>query len=417
MRKFTLSFVVVMMTVLGLFSVKAQAEDWQVYLHNGIDNTLIRVSANGESDVVDFGFGDNTFVGAGDFAFSSDGTLAAVCANQPPTSENMVQMWQFILRDLVSGTNLIDMQLDDIAGCRMGAFSPDDSTIAVGILNYIAFDETADTSGPEWEIRLYDLNGGIANSITANEAPPAVLSNLANFPIIPTVTQFDDNGLVAIGYPGVGMGIGGALPVFGWSFADNSITEVPTYFGNLNGDFLPATGETVFAELDDSLPAGEPMGPVFVANTVRVADANGDITTIYENTVDVILNATFINDGQAVLVQLLEPFNMDEPTEISTSRFVIIGRDGVVSEIDQHFLSFAQGVAVPGGWILVWAEQDPTQAEPPINHIDDYTSGTATRVYTYETPENSERWTILGVAWTPEIMVNGDLPAFTAFVR
>lgn len=412
MRKFLLIIVGLLMLTLGGLPAFAQAEDWSVILFDGSTNRLIKVDADGTANPIDLGLDANTF--ANQFAFSPDGQLVAFCSNRPPMSADEGQVWMLVVLDIANDRVVMQQSFTDNQGCRASAFNSDSTVLAYGVVNYLPWDENIDPSIPAWELRLTDLSGNVVNTLTANSAGVPELNLDDQFPVMPDVQTFGGDTLTVTAYPWVGMGGVINLPAFTWTLADDSVALAPQYVGRFNDDSLP-TGETVWSDLDTNLPAAQPDGPLPQANVVRVADANGDVRTIYQNSDYVVVSTVFVNNGQDVLVQLLEPADPNnQQQQIYGSRYDLISRDGTVTPIEGRYTSFAQGYAVPGGFVIVWAEHDPTLAAPPISHIDDYSSGSAEPVYTYDIPDGSQMITILTPVWATPSDIPATLPPFTA---
>ncbi|MEQ8675984.1 MAG: hypothetical protein RLP44_23340 [Aggregatilineales bacterium] len=411
MRKLLLMISSLMLLMVGSLPAFAQTEDWSVILFDGSTNRLIKVDADGTGTPIDLGLDANTF--ANEFTFSPDGGLVAFCANRPPMGADQSAIWKLVVRDLANESTVYEQEFTDNQGCRASAFNADASLLAYGVVNYLPWDENIDSTIPAWELRLIDLSGNVVDSLNSNSPGVAELNLDEQFPVMPDVDDFGADELTVAAYPWVGMGGISDLPGFVWTLADDSVMLAPDYVGRFNDDRLP-TGETVWSTLDQTIASAEPSGPVPQANVVRVADANGDVRTIYQNTEFVIISTTFVNNGQDVLVQLLEAFDPNNQQQIYGSRFDLVSRDGTVTPLDERYTSFTQGVAVPDGFVIVWAEHDPTQSEPPISHVDDYSSGTAERIYTYDIPDGSQLITILTPAWATPSTIPTDLPPFTA---
>src|SRR5436190_23972109 len=107
----------------------AAAQDgWYVYLHNPMDQSLLRVSQDGTQETFSLGLDANSYVSSWDMSFAHTRAQAAFCTvtyGEGSTTGST----KLVVRDIVGQTNVLEQDLGQSIGCRAGKFSDDDTTL------------------------------------------------------------------------------------------------------------------------------------------------------------------------------------------------------------------------------------------------------------------------------------------------
>ncbi len=360
-------WIAVLLLVLSAIPALAQDTSWWAYIYNGRD--LVRVYQDGTTESFNVGLGADTFVGAQEFAFSTDGSRVAFCATTYPPMTGDIQpqpLTGVFLRDIVGQTNLLDLDMGTAIACRTGAegMSPDGSLFAVGAINQFEGDPNADPTQPAWRLQVVDTaTGSVAYELT-NQSPAAISAfGETGGTTMPYIQHVDNSSVIFAPMPWFTEGFIDAA--YRWDFGADTV-ELATgeQWEQFRFDTLDATGEQVWIAADPNLPALQPMGPMPAYNVVRVADSSGQVTTIYHNPNENPVEARFINNGQQVAIQLSQPFDESNPNAPIQYKWVAVDRAGNVTDL---FIdtSFSYLFGAPDGYVrLVWdsRNQDPNNA-------------------------------------------------------
>lgn len=407
-------FLLALLTLLvSTIPALAQDTNWFVYLYNGGTKELVRVNTDGSQTAYALGLDANTYVSAYDMTFTPDGSRVALCGLT--YSENSPQgVTTLYFRDIANQTNILQIDLGNSIGCRTGkyALSDDGTQLAVGLIRYFPTDATVpdappmDTSGPAWEVKVYDIaSGNLVNEMNATTPAASIAGELSGGAFLPDVRYFANKQIIFAEMP---YGIGGALdmPVYLWTLADGSLQPYQWY-GNPGVDFLP-TGELIWIDDDPGLPAAEPMGPIGFYNVLLYADKSGEPPRLIYHSPDwTLADAKFINNGQQIAVLLLPGFDPNNP-EMQPSKWVALDRAGTVTGL-ATVPNYAQLLAAPNGYVLLdFTFQNPAEYANPL-----YTLRYGTTTLWQNAPADpSVNWEL---AWvTPSPMAEG-LQPFPAF--
>ncbi len=407
----------VMAFALGFFPTLAQSGD-SVYLYNGMTKQLLRLNLDGAQISYSLGLDENTFVGGFDMAFNGDGSRVAFCTlTYPQIAEGDAPAQptaHLYVRDLAAGVNLIDRDMGSAIGCRTGheAFNQAGTLLAVSRINYYPNDPAADTSQPTWQLLVVDTtSGAVVNALNATSAAVANYESLAKGGILPYVQSFNGNTIIFAEVP-YGIGGGAEWNAYQWQTDAEILTPVERW-GNFTLEVLPSTGETLWVTRDPNLPAGEPGGPVPANNIVQIEDTSGAVKTIYHSPDWVILDATFINGGQAVAIELLSSFDpatqADGQPIQQTLKWIGLDRSGAITD-----LATSNGnptvAAAPGGYVTL--NQQILDPNTGISQFDlSYTAnGGGTTLWTSPAGENGY-WEL---AWITPISGDAGLQPFAA---
>ncbi len=384
--------IVFVLALLVIGTTHTLADDaWYIFLYNSTTRELVRVNGEvGSTTTFELGLHENEFVEGMDF--STDGQWVALCGVQmiPETPQSQSSLY---LRDLEAGVNKLEIDLGKTLGCHVSrdAFNEDDRLLAVGVINYFAPDKNIDTSKPIWQLLVFDTQTGkIAHEINADTPAVIQAGMLSGLPIRPLVRYFADNQIIFAEIP---YGIGGTpkTSAYRWHL-DTGKVEPADHWGAFALDYH--AGELIWVDYDAGLPAGEPGGPMSPFNVVMTVDQNGEAHRLYHSPDWLILNAKFIDDGEQIAIQLLEPFDPDSAASQSV-KWAVLGRDGTLVELRRSTL-LAELVEAPGGCALLWAE---LQEQPRLTtHLDIHSGNSNRKIWTYAAPPKvgDVRWEIAG---------------------
>jgi hypothetical protein len=184
----------------------AQDTNWFAWLYNGGTREMVRVNPDGSQAAYSLGLDSNTYIGSYDMAFTNDGSRVAFCT--VTYSENTPQgTTTLYLRDIVGQTNQLQIDLGPSIGCRTGrnAFNPEGTQLAVGMIRYFPMDETIpdapqmDTSGPAWELRVYDVaSGNLVQEINTTTPAASITGELSGGAYLPDVRYFANNQICGV---------------------------------------------------------------------------------------------------------------------------------------------------------------------------------------------------------------------------
>jgi|GEM_PF-3099596 len=399
----------------GQQSINAQSADADfVYLFDNRNLNLVRVSMiDGSSQTISLDLPDDESVYVYRLAFSDDGRYVAFCTND--RVEDGFQEHRLIVRDIDAGQNLQELDMANIPACEVSTFNEAGTEIAVGIVfNSIIEGSTNFPDEPNWSLRTYDIaTGTVIHDLNADsENAPDYESMTTDFwfedgiSAMTRAVYFDDSQILLNAFPFIGRDGPLRTPAHRWDLNTGTVTPVDglTYLG---ADYLPETGEIVYPYLDESFPYASPQGPMPRANTLLIDD-NGDIRTIYRTEESVIANATFINRGTQIAVMLIPGFDHDNPgAAMGEPRYQIINRDGSNGQVSSNFFSYNQLHGTTDGFIMLSVSR--LGAEGNEYNLVHYSGNENTVLWTSQVSVNQS----YEFAWSPDMPVTGDLPAFT----
>ncbi len=405
-RKLLLLITLVLVSAAPAFA--QDAAPWTAYLYNTATRELVSVALDGAQAAYDLGLAPDVYPMQSDFPVSPDGQKIAYCVTTydpngaPPATA-------LIVRDLAAAVDAARVELGSAIGCDVGGFSTDGAQVAVGIVRGYPGDPALDPNLPIWSVMLIDTAAGTIQEV-ANSLSPVIDTSTdeARFSILPMFQYFGDGELIFALQPFGSEGNPGA-PAYRWT-AESGALEPVANWGGFGIDYLEATGELAWLDLDPARISGTPIGPMPIYNLVKITDANGVESIVYESGEWLPYDVKFIDGGRRLLVTMLESGDPDNPAMSMGTRVVTIDRAGIVSELGTYG-SFVQTAAAPGGYVVLWGE-DTGGATPPPLHLE-YHSAT----------ENREIWSILsdnmGISWyianTSSMDAAGEtLPPFAA---
>jgi hypothetical protein len=380
-----------LLTLILVSAAPAFAQDsapWAAYLYNVSTRELVAVALDGAQAVHDLGLAPEIYPMQSDSPVSPDGRRIAYCITiydpngAPPATA-------LIVRDLAGAVDAARVELGSAIGCDVGGFSGDGSRVAVGIVRGYPGDPALDLNQPIWSVMLVDIATGETQEIASSLSIGIdASSDEARFSILPMFQLYDDEQIIFALQPFGSEGNPGA-PAYRWTAASGTLEPVANW-GGFGIDYLAATGELAWLDLDPARVSGTPIGPMPIYNLVKVTDANGAESIVYESGEWLPYDIEFIDGGRQLLVTMLESGDPDNPELSMGTRLVAIDRAGVVTELGTYG-SFVQTAAAPGGYLVLWGE-DTGGATPPPLHLEYHTA-----------TDNREIWSILsdnmGISW------------------
>lgn len=396
---------------------------WSVYLSNYTEVQISQFNPDGSVVTYALPEGSQTGLGADSVAFAPDERRIAYCSTPPvstdPNAAPAQPPYTLTVRDLAGQTNVFDVSLGELAACSVTgeAFSTDGSRLAVGTIPPFPEQGVMPEGEASWQLQLIDAATGEVLDTLDSLSPQ--LSELgydtAQMLLMPYTRRVEgDRVYFALvnwfteGQP--------SYDAFAWDTNADTVTEAPLW-GRPFADEIPTVDGVEFAYpmLDEDQPAANPGGPTYEANTVVVQREDGEPVVVYTNTEEVITSVRYIDDGAALAVGLLAPFEPagDVPGQ-QPVRTVRVSRDGTVSEIAEPVNNASiEVLAVPGGYI------DFTRVYNPENNALNYTldaviGGEGVNLWSETSDLNSPdsvQWTLIHATY-PDLS-DVSLPEFT----
>ncbi|MFW5690935.1 MAG: hypothetical protein ACOCXZ_00425 [Chloroflexota bacterium] len=392
----------------------AQDPDWSIYLYDNATQELVSVDAGGSQNTLPLEIPENRFVGGYDLEFSNDGTRAAYCR---PVDEGSAgpggSPSQLNVVDLTNGETLAAVDIDANVGCRATELDSVTGEVAVGVVYEYSGGETgADTI--LWALIIVDpTTGDILHSLDNTDSVAGMDDYLAENPLMMDV-QLIDAGQVSFHALMWGTEGQAAPPAYTWNPEANTLETTPE-LSRASFETLPDTGEAVWLELDETLSAAETGSPVAPLNVVKYQTPGSEPETIYYTADWVLLDVQFADNGQAILVQMLEGATMTtDPGMVTSSvtRWVRLNRDGTVEEVAQVD-GFSQAAPAPDGFVLLQTLNVSEADQPTRTELFYYRDDTRETLWSIEQDDN--RAVTWSIAWQPPLTAEDDLPPFPAF--
>ncbi len=346
----------------------AQSEEF-VYLFDEMTNRMMRVNLlDGSQQAIELGIEGET-AGINGGVVSKNGRLVAFCVLVSMDADQS----RFVVRDINSGQNLFEHDLDGL--CYAGAFSPDDSRIAIGLGMM--------STPSNWSVQIYDVNTG---AIFQEQGADALSDGDvgANASIMPSVIAFDNESLY---FKGIPMAPDQDYMAYHWDLATNTVNFAEKLSHPGSALFVP-TGEIAYPATMSDIESRE----------LYLNDANVD-RVVYRDTDLTVGMSMFVNGGQQLLILLTNgTAYMSESTPL-INQYVILNRDGTTEVLNQDGLHNL--VSTSTGFVTMRLENSP---QGTIQQLIRYEDGVITVIW--ETaPSASGFWTIWG-AISPTIPQN-----------
>ncbi|MBE2269574.1 MAG: hypothetical protein IAE80_15160 [Anaerolinea sp.] len=382
MRKW---LVLIVVLVLSVGAVSAQDAAWSAYLYNSVTRQILRVDLDGTQTPIDLGLPEGSYLGMNDTDFTPSGDMLAYCVidyNAAPT--NMGTPTTLHLYSLTVNAPVAVVDLGASMGCWI-SYNAEGTMLAVGLVHYYSGDPAADLSQPAWELRVLDAASGETIDTLSPSAQFALDAGLtSDLTLMPDVRFFAGSQII---FAGIMWGTEGAPlePAFLWDIS----TDVVQPFDYWWHPGLSVSGaDLAWLDLDPMLPVGDPGGPVPQSNIVRMLGADGSPVTVYHSPDWILLDTEFVNNGRALALQLLEPFDPNAPMGSNAIRWLLLDRQGGTVDLGTY-PGFTQVIGAPDGLLLLHADS----AQPGTGMTLDYVTATETRVLWQDVSENS------GAAW------------------
>ncbi len=386
---------------------------WTAYLFDDINYELIRVDANGNTEAFSLGLVENEFVADSWLSISNSGELVAMC--KVARSEGNVPSDTHILvvQNIETGAELYTETFEDVTHCSVTAFSEDDSLFALSLATQTFPASEDEEAISTWSLNLVDVATGQMPASISNETPDMPVSDMfPDFAINADVIRYIDNTITFMGIPAVGMGGPAMLPVYEWNADTDTIIQLEDAFGRVNSDYLAATGELVYPYLDEAINAAQPDGPLPIANSINVLDAEGNDNTIYQNEDQIIVRTIFVQNGEAIAIMLLEGFDPErDPQEMAMLSLVFLNRDGTLTAFEPNLDGNFWIENVSDGTLIVHTP-NPTGDTFPPTQILFWDGSDLTQIAEY-LPDYSNGWSPPQITWVSSSAVASDLPSFT----
>lgn len=383
-----------------------------VYLLQNQTNKLIRISlSDGTSQEFSLGLPEDASSYVQRLSFSDDGRLVAFCANDR-VSDNLVTR-RLVIRDIERQETIRESHFGNVEGCEVSAFNGDASEVAVGlvynspIMNAINF-----PNQPDWQLQINSVyESAIIRILSEGDANAPDYESMKDdfwfddgISAMTRVVSFTEDEILFTAYPYIGRDGPLQVPAHRWDLQTGAVTPIDG-LTKLGASYLPETGEVVYPELDESFDAAQPVGPMPLANTIRVND-NGEIRTIYRNSDYVIASTTFINGGRQIGVMLIGGWDENNPNEVAASRFEIINRDGSPGQLSSIFFTYNQMRGTADGMLVLSLTQ--LGIDNNDYQLVHYVDGEMRTVWSATMPRNQG----LDLVWSAPMLVVEGLPAF-----
>jgi hypothetical protein len=389
------------LSALAVFPARAQ-EDWSALLYNSMTKTFLRVNVDGIQETFPLDLPGDAFISPREMAFSPDGSRVAYCLIE--YTENGQNPTTLYVRDLESGTNLVEQDLGISTACRVTG-NEDASLLSLGLIRYSSFDPAADTSQPAWEVLVIDAaTGETLYTLNANSPAAASLEYPYGESFLPYVLHFSGNQVI-FGQVPYGTEFPADFPTYTWQLDEDRL-EPAKGWGYPFSAHLESTGEIAWLAQDETLPFGEPFGPVPSNNIVNVTDANDEPRVAFHSPDWILTGVEFMNGGAHLLLQLTEPLDVSDPIQTAETRWISLDRQGNKMDLFSSD-GFASLSVAPGGYLVF----STTSASLPATYTLEYHGdGGIETLLTLESDQYGA-WEVACV--TPEPLVE-DLPPFTA---
>ena len=383
-----------------------------VYLSQNQTHRLLRVSlTDGSSQEFSLDEPTDHSAWVGNLSFSNDGRLVAYCVQDRISDE--IATYRLVIRDIEREETIRESGFGAVDGCQVSAFNEDATEVAVGIVyNTPAMGIVNHPNQPDWEMQVNSVNEfGITHLLREGDPnAPDYESMREDFwfdegiSAMTRAVSFTDTEIIFTAFPYIGRDGPPKVPAHRWNLETGEITPLEG-LTQLGASYLPETGEIVYAEVDEAFPAAQPVGPMPLANTIRIND-NGEIRTIYRNSDYVIATTAFINGGRQIAAMLIGAFDENNPGEIAPSRYEIINRDGSLGQISSGFFNYNQMVGTADGMVLLSLTQQG--AEGNEYQLVQYRNGEMQTIWSTTTDRNEG----YDFVWASPMPVADNLPDF-----
>jgi hypothetical protein len=348
MRKSTILLLALFLLLFAGIS-HAQEVVWSAYVYNNTLKELTRVSIDGTQQTYSLGLPEGAFVSSYDMSFNADGSQVAYCVIDYPPNASLGHATLY-LRDIAGETNLLAMDLGDVTACTMGREALSGNLVTVGMMNYYPDDPNADTSEPVWQLLVVDVTTGVVVNQLNEGAFVPNMGEAGLLPAFPRVLRFDGTRVIFIFLPFATEGLAEYV-AHSWDLSSGAIEQLP-YWGQNGFDWLEATGEMTWTDIDPTLAAGTPMGIGASYNVVMLANGVDEPRIILYDGAWISQDTEFILDGQQLAVAQSSSFDPNNPETPAVLRWIAIDRSGNIFELYRGAY-YSNVVAAPGGYAIM----------------------------------------------------------------
>ena len=299
---------------------------WQAYLYNIGTQEIARVNEDGEETRISVPLVGEEFTE--NMAISKAGIdLAAYCSVVP--GENGGTAFLNVL-DLNTSTQIHRYDLGGMSFCRVApeGISPSGDRVAVALV------DVAGQGQFSWRLKVIDVaSGATVNEMSNTDPLYATLGGPTDrSSIMPDVRLFEQDRLIFAVIPWQTEGLS-TKDAFDWDLTTNNLVRV-SQWGNLMLDYLPSMGELAWADMDESLPVGEVIGPIPTNNVIRIMDRNGQVRTVYTSGDWLVAGVEFIDGGHALAARVIQSADLTNADPANqTVKWIRIDRDGSVTDL------------------------------------------------------------------------------------
>jgi hypothetical protein len=403
-----------LMLIAGVLPASAQAAaPTFVYLYDNGAKELLRIYSDGKQEHFPLGLDPSVSLSSFNMAFTPDGSKVAFCvvSYTQGTTQGSATLY---LRDIVGQTNSLQRPLGSAVACqtwRQG-YNAQAAQIAVSLINYTPGDPSADTSKPIWQLLVIDAVGNQLHELNAQTAVFSAQGITNQQPLLTIVRYFANNQIIFTPVP-FATDAGLAAPSYLWQLDANSIQSIANWDKNAL-DSLSATGELAWIDQNPNLPAGEPAGPLPRNNVVMLADKTGQARLIYLSPDWLLGNLRFIDNGQRLALQLLSPYDPNQPASPQSVRWVALDRSGKLSDLTTSMLGNVDVMGVPNGFVAL-AQAIPNGDYSQIEyHLVYSVNGQVQEVWNARPGSSAQTWEL---AWAAPAPTAVNLPPFPTLAR
>lgn len=389
-------FFTILFFLLPTVSTNADTTDlvWSAYLLDSANNQLLRAESNGNFTTVDLLLNRDEATSRGMMAISPDGSIAAYCGYL--NYQNGTSDYRLYVQDLNTGALLFSTPYPDNI-CSVTGFNEGGTHYLVSSAPQYGI---VPNDGVTWRMEVFDVaTNRVAHGLKSSDGILDFTFMGEDVGFTADARHFDDDSISFVAIPNVGMGLGAQLPAYTWTFGDSTVIENAN-FGYINGDYDSHSG-FAYPALDESLAYVQPGGPVPASNIINVT-GNDTIETVYSNTDWVVLNTTWVDDGNTLAIMLLEGANTEDSSDVRYDFYDT--ETGIVYSFEERYDTYTQVANIPNGALIIWAEVLPdNDTLTPITYFATVNDGVM--VYNgqnYATTLSERGYAFLEIVWTAQ---------------
>lgn len=378
---------------------RMQEAPWSGFLYNSFENTLVQVTEAGQTQEIRLAVPEGSFLGGRDLAFSADGSIRAFCALMSTETGSTARLT--IEAADPAGSPVIELEMPEAAACQP-TFSDSGELMVLALLS-----STGDQSEPfSWQLTVMSARDGVTQSTLTSAEMPEGDQPWPRGLVIPIVRHFDGREVTFALYPYATEGPA-VVPSYRWSTDTGAITPIEGW-GNLFQDYLPETGELAYAVEDQSLPMGNPGGPMPSSNVVRVQSADGTARNVYLSGADWVIGSLgFVDGGRSLAIQLIQSWDFEQPDMHQAVRWILLDRAGNTTDVPFE-ADFLDVVGATDGYAVLLADNVNGEGTPVIS-FHRVTAAGQSELWSTTPGSFGVTWDL---AWSTPLVAAPDLPPF-----